>query len=361
MDEIRGGLLSSVATAALGIGFAGFNAPGICSIDGGGEGGGGGGAADLLDDDAGGGSGSGSGSGSVDGGSGSGSGSGSGDGGAGGGDGGSGGGGDLNFDWAVGVSAEAGDGKDTSNLDWLKGTKVKDLDTLVTIARDNQKALRESGRIKIPGADAKPEEVKAYREALGVPDKPEGYEIKLPEGIDGEKYAIDEHFLGPLRQVALDNHIPGAAFSAFADAFIKQQAEDMQAEAARNDQALQDHLKSWGASAAAKREEFKRGTQILGLDRAAVQKIQAGFGVGPTLDLLAKIGSLAGEDFFAGGQAAEKFGVADLESAQKQIDAMINDPATAKKLRDKSDKALVEKYNRLSDAVARFKELEKEK
>jgi hypothetical protein len=114
---------------------------------------------------------------------------------------------DLDFAWANGVKAEAGEGEDASNLDWLKGTKVKDLDSLVKIARDNQKALRESGRVKIPGADAKPEEIAAFREAMGVPDKAEGYEIKLPEGLDGEKYEVDGKFLNPLRDVALAHNV----------------------------------------------------------------------------------------------------------------------------------------------------------
>jgi hypothetical protein len=207
MDGLRGGLLASTATAALGLGTMGFADPSICSIDGGDEGGGGAGA--LLDDDdppaapaadppaadppaadppaadppaA-----------------------------------------DLDFAWANGVKAEAGEGEDASNLDWLKGTKVKDLDSLVKIARDNQKALRESGRVKIPGADAKPEEIAAFREAMGVPDKAEGYEIKLPEGLDGEKYELDGKFLNPMRDVALAHNVSKAAFEAFADEFMKQQ------------------------------------------------------------------------------------------------------------------------------------------
>lgn len=35
--------------------------------------------------------------------------------------------------------------------------------------------------IKVPGADAKPEEVSAFRKALGVPDKPEEYQFTRPE------------------------------------------------------------------------------------------------------------------------------------------------------------------------------------
>ena len=36
-------------------------------------------------------------------------------------------------------------------------------------------------RSAVPGADAKPEDVAAFRKALGVPDAPEGYALKRPE------------------------------------------------------------------------------------------------------------------------------------------------------------------------------------
>lgn len=262
----------------------------------------------------------------------------------------------LDFSWATGVKAEAGEGEDTSNLDWLKGTKVKDLDSLVKIARDNQKALRESGRVKIPGADAKPEEVKAFREALGVPETAEGYELKLPDGLDGEKYEVDGKILNPLREVALEKNIPAEAFAALGEAFMRNQAEEAVAMATANNEARAAKLKEWGGAASAKATEFTRGARILGLDKQAVMKIQAGYGVGETMELLSKIGNMAGEDFFHDdGGAAERFGVASLEQAQKQLDDMINNKETAKKIRDGSDPALKAKYDRLIQAVSTFK------
>jgi len=38
------------------------------------------------------------------------------------------------------------------------------------------------GMIRIPGEGATPEDIMAYRKAQGVPDKPEGYELTIPEG-----------------------------------------------------------------------------------------------------------------------------------------------------------------------------------
>ncbi len=77
------------------------------------------------------------------------------DGGAGGatggaGDGGQGGEGGGAPDWFANVSDKMGDGETASNRDWLGSLGIKDLDGLVKVARDNQRAVRESGRVKVP-------------------------------------------------------------------------------------------------------------------------------------------------------------------------------------------------------------------
>ena len=51
---------------------------------------------------------------------------------------------------------------------------------------ETHSALRDSGRIKVPGVDAKPEELAAFHKAIGVPEKVDGYQItvKPPEGLE---------------------------------------------------------------------------------------------------------------------------------------------------------------------------------
>ncbi len=48
------------------------------------------------------------------------------------------------------------------------------------------------GYIKVPGEGATTEEVAAYRKAQGVPDTPDGYELKKPEGELGNFYNEEE-------------------------------------------------------------------------------------------------------------------------------------------------------------------------
>jgi len=79
----------------------------------------------------------------------------------------------------------------TSDFDWrkaiagdddkaLKGLEP-DLKTLHKAFEDNQKALRDSGRIKLPGKDASDDDRKAFAKVLGVPEKADGYKIDLKE------------------------------------------------------------------------------------------------------------------------------------------------------------------------------------
>lgn len=53
---------------------------------------------------------------------------------------------------------------------------------------DAQKLIGQRQQIKPPGPDAKPEEIKAWRTSLGVPETPDAYGLKkpdkLPEGVD---------------------------------------------------------------------------------------------------------------------------------------------------------------------------------
>jgi hypothetical protein len=75
-----------------------------------------------------------------------------------------------------------------------KTDKIKDLSSLVqsyaTLERAQGKKIDDvvkgQGYIRLPGQDAKPEDIQAFNKAVGVPDNADGYEFtrpKLPEGM----------------------------------------------------------------------------------------------------------------------------------------------------------------------------------
>lgn len=70
----------------------------------------------------------------------------------------------------------------------------KDLPSLVkSLVHTKQLASgKMDGYIKVPGEGATTEEVTAYRKAQGVPDTPDAYELKKPEGELGNFYNEDE-------------------------------------------------------------------------------------------------------------------------------------------------------------------------
>src|SRR5690606_34825300 len=51
----------------------------------------------------------------------------------------------------------------------------------------------------VPGKDAKPVEVAAFRKALGAPDKPDGYQFAMPDGREATE--ADKAFQGTMGQL----------------------------------------------------------------------------------------------------------------------------------------------------------------
>lgn len=64
--------------------------------------------------------------------------------------------------------------------------------------------------MRVPGPDAKPEEVAAFRKALGVPDKPDGYGIKKPDQLP-EGVVWDDAKVSKFTELAHKHGIPAAA------------------------------------------------------------------------------------------------------------------------------------------------------
>jgi hypothetical protein len=259
-------------------------------------------------------------------------------------------------EWAKSFSGEK-KGDELSHQEWLAKTGVKSIDDLAQIARDNQKALRESGRVKVPGDGASEAEITAFRDAIGAPKEATGYEVGLPEGADG--FELDASVLDPMREIALKYHIPTAAFKEMGEALLKGQLAGFQGELATHTAEKDATLREWGQ--AGQREqgmaEFKRGVTFLGLKVGDIQRIQTGYGVKATMELMRSIGQRAGEDFFGGNgpSARQQFGYSDLASAQGALDAMISDKETAKKIQAK-DPVTVQRYNTLTSAVAAFRQ-----
>lgn len=268
-------------------------------------------------------------------------------------------------EWLQSISAEGGDADNPSNRDWVKSLGVKDLDGLAKIARDNQKAAR--GKLTVPGENATPEEVAAYRAAIGVPDKPEGYEFALPEGVTEDM--LDQDLIGPLREQALAAGVPAAGFKALAEGVVKNQLEELAAyERGENDD-RDAKLREWGKDKDQKLADVNAAARALGLTRSDLAGMQRGLalaaggkdgrGSGRMLDILQKLGAGMAEDALIGGGGARRFGVTGPE-AQAEIDKLRADPDFSAKLFAK-DPAAETRWNTLNAAVAAHRDQEEKR
>jgi hypothetical protein len=239
-------------------------------------------------------------------------------GGADGGDGGQGGGGDAAPDWFDKVSAQAAEGETSSNRDWLQTKGFKDIDTLVRSYREAEKAVRDGGRIKVPGEGAKPEELTAFRTAIGVPEAVDGYEVKAPEGVP-----LNEPLIAALRESALKHGAPKGAFEGLVSDFIQVQLDDAAAEAKRQDDLAAGWVKEQGAKATEQLAHIDTAARSLGLTKTDMVGLRSGLGADRALGLLAKLGAGMAEDVLITG-GSNRFGVSGKE-AVAELDRLKGD------------------------------------
>lgn len=264
-----------------------------------------------------------------------------------GGDGGEGGGGaGAAPDWFANVSDKAGEGEGSANRDWLTAKGVKDIDGLVKIARDTEKALRENGRIKVPGEGAKPEELAAFRTAIGVPEAVDGYTFTGPEGV-----TMNDALIGSLRESALKHGTPKAAFEGLLGDFVQLQMDEAAAEAKRQDELAAGWVKEQGAKKDEQLAHINTAARSLGLSKTDMSGLRAGLGADRALGLLAKLGAGMAEDVLITG-GSNRFGVSGAE-AQAELDRLKGDAAFREKAMKPGTPERV-RWERLTEQAAAY-------
>jgi len=85
---------------------------------------------------------------------------------------------------------------------------------------------QKASAVTIPNEKSTPEEIAAYRKALGVPDAPEGYTLKpeqLPEGL-----SWDDELAKGFAEIAHKHNIPPAAMKELTERFIASEAAKLE-------------------------------------------------------------------------------------------------------------------------------------
>lgn len=123
-------------------------------------------------------------------------------------------------------------------------------------------------RMQPPGAEARPEEVAAWRKNLGVPEKPDGYGISRPEEVPVELW--NEELVRGFSAVAHKHHIPAAAAQELVQWWNGQQMSAItrhQADAANGREALVQGLqREWGERYEANLQGAQRVAAMARLD-----------------------------------------------------------------------------------------------
>lgn len=152
--------------------------------------------------------------------------------------------------------------------------------------------------IAVPGEGATPEQVKAFNTKLGVPEAPEGYQFKAPEGgqLDPAMVKFGQTFLHSLGVPASK---ADAAMTAW-NAYVAEQTTTAAAQAeADNNAALAALETSWAAKGGL---EANRAAGLRVLESInnpeLIAKVESQIGAAPLVELLALIGSKSKEAGF---------------------------------------------------------------
>jgi hypothetical protein len=241
------------------------------------------------------------------------------------------GGGDIPADFLALFPAETPEGETASLQDWVKASGVKDAATLAKIARDNQKALRESGRIKVPGEGATAQEVAEYRQAIGVPDAATGYQLPEIKDADGNPIPLNTPVAERIFAKAHELGGPKTLVEQLVASEIQAQIEEHDAAVKQITADAQKHINGWGAEKEQGLVQVNAALKELGFSRKDVEHMRAmPGGVGKFLDAMRKVGSNFTEDTLIRGDR-QTFGMT-AEQAQSEIDAMKADPEQVKKV-----------------------------
>lgn len=249
--------------------------------------------------------------------------------------------------WLDGLSADPGEGDAPSNRDYIQAKGFKDADGLVKAYREAERAIHAKGAITVPGADAKPEAIAAFRTAIGVPDKADGYEVKAPEGV-----TLNEPLIARMREAAFAAGTPKGAFEGLVADYIQSQMDEQHAETTRQDKLAADWVKAQGADKDAKIAAVSTAMRTLGLSAADGGALRSALGADRALDLMAKLGGgMSEETLLTGGKG--RFGISGAE-AQAEIDRLKTDPEFVKKAMVKGTPENA-RYTRLNQAAAESK------
>ncbi|WP_226019517.1 hypothetical protein [Novosphingobium sp. FKTRR1] len=270
-----------------------------------------------------------------------------------GGDGGQGNGGDGgqgNAGWfaSLGLSTDAAGENAASNHDYVASKGWKSVDDMVASYRQAEHALRNGGRIAIPGENASAEEVAAFRSAIGVPEDANGYAIEPPTGADGKPVPLNSALIDRLSAKALEAGMPAGAFKQVLGDFIQAQIEERSGIESAGLEGARAWVAKQGADSDVKLAAIDRAAKAFDLSARDLNELRNLWGADKAMNMLSRAGLGIREDSMVDG-GRKSFGLSGSE-AQAQINSLRSDPVWAGKAMIPGTPENLQ-YKRLNDMV----------
>lgn len=183
-------------------------------------------------------------------------------------------------------------------------------------------ADRAGRTITLPTDKSTPEEIAAFQAKLGVPEKADGYEIKLPEGADPT-------FANSMRAAFKEAGIPKAAGEKIASIYQQQEAAAQQAFIQQSDADVRALQGEWGTEFEGNLEIAGQGARALGLgDPKLRDSLERAVGTKNMLTMLHRVGQMVSEHggprLGSDGSKGATFGLTK-EAADSRIEQLKND------------------------------------
>lgn len=148
------------------------------------------------------------------------------------------------FDFASELTRFAGDDKGKIN-----NLRYKSLDDALEALHNAKTKIREGSLRKPLAADATPEQIAEYREANGIPDKPEGYFEKLPDGlvIGDEDKRIFDSFAKSMHAKNVDPSVVHETIKWYNEFAQQEEAAALERNLDAKTKVEDQFMKEWGA------------------------------------------------------------------------------------------------------------------
>lgn len=137
--------------------------------------------------------------------------------------------------------------QDEGTRSWIEKTGLKSVEDLAKKAFNQEAALGSS--VRVPGADAKPDEWSKFYSKVGRPEKADAYEFKRPDGLP-EDLPYDEGLATNFKAWSFDEGLTARQAQGMHDRFALAQADMAKARMVELTKAVEDTadalVKEWG-------------------------------------------------------------------------------------------------------------------